>query len=604
MGNKPQQYIHKNQKPQKSKIKTHIPVVQQEKNQEENNLETEFFIFLFNQSRIAEWKKYFEIQKIYNMEDLLSSYQMNKYTKIGKRLNEAETQILNQYLLRQQRKENVKINIKEKQDLKLFKQAESSDEFYRKIRNILIVGITGQGKSTFINTFITAIEQEFKPRENKQFELDFFEIIKIKDSQAKSDTTEVTPYKFTYQNCLFNLIDTPGLADTQGPLKDQKRITQISKYIREELYDKNQKLHAVLFVSQSSTQYEVIESNPSLLQLSILSILKLFGKQMCEFTKHCLTFSDFSAISTQNFESQDSVFYSLRQNQIVNQEFYYQFQNSVFRAEKQGFIEKIHFIKTFLNYRNLFQFISDPNNKGFSLEETTNVIKQRKTIYQELEGLQGKIQKFFKILKQIDENTRKQQIYNNKEEVTKGYQTKIYLTEWEKKPSLKNGRQAYSINCSECSQTCCRACQSQKVKDCVQMIDKAVNNKYIKYCECGHSIEHHSQQDFYFKPKQVLLIEINKELKNEHFSAQKNKISIDSLLRKKEAKRHKIKQKILKVLIIMKDCLTQLLSSALYKLDILDVKAIDFVLKFYPEYKNVLQEFQDIEIQQLGDVEQ
>ncbi|CAD8102852.1 unnamed protein product [Paramecium sonneborni] len=136
------------------------------------------------------------------------------------------------------------------------------------------------------------------------------------------------------------------------------------------------------------------------------------------------------------------------------------------------------------------------------------------------------------------------------------------------------------------------------------MIDKAVNNKYIKYCECGHSIEHHSQQDFYFKPKQVLLIEINKELKNEHFSAQKNKISIDSLLRKKEAKRHKIKQKILKVLIIMKDCLTQLLSSALYKLDILDVKAIDFVLKFYPEYKNVLQEFQDIEIQQLGDVEQ
>lgn len=42
----------------------------------------------------------------------------------------------------------------------------------------------------------------------------------------------------------------------------------------------------------------------------------------------------------------------------------------------------------------------------------------------------------------------------------------------------------------------------------------------------------------------------------------------------------------------MKKCLEKLLSSALYKFDILDVEAYDFVLKFYPDYKKVLDEFE------------
>ena len=43
----------------------------------------------------------------------------------------------------------------------------------------------------------------------------------------------------------------------------------------------------------------------------------------------------------------------------------------------------------------------------------------------------------------------------------------------------------------------------------------------------------------------------------------------------------------------MKNCLTKLLSSALYKLDILDIEAYDFVLKFYPEYEEYIKEFKD-----------
>lgn len=46
--------------------------------------------------------------------------------------------------------------------------------------------------------------------------MDYFEIIKIKNVEAKSDTNEVTSYKFKIGDYVINLIDTPGLGDTEG----------------------------------------------------------------------------------------------------------------------------------------------------------------------------------------------------------------------------------------------------------------------------------------------------------------------------------------------------------------------------------------------------
>ncbi|CAD8093505.1 unnamed protein product [Paramecium primaurelia] len=625
------QQIIKNQKSsqplQQNPIKEENPIKLKKK--DENDLEIEFFKLLADTDRKDKWKTYFKINDIKSMADLLSSYQMNSNTKTGKRLNEAEKQILNNYLLRQSKEEDIQIIIKDIGNLKRLTYNKSPHNI-NKIRNILIVGITGQGKSTFINSFVTAIEREFKPREKgKQFSLDYFEIVKVKDQQAQSDTNEVSSYKFIIGDILINLIDTPGLADTEGLLKDQERITQISKYIEEHLYNKNQNLHAILFVSQSSTQYEVIDSNPTFLQLSMLSILKLFGIEMCAFTKHCLTFSDFTATSTQNFESQDSIFYSVREEQIMikqrqgnqqqnimetlileqdytiqqtqnfqeekkynKEEFYYQFQNSVFRAKKQGFIENIHLKKNLLNYERLYHFIIDDENKGFSLERTVLVINQRTQIKNELGGLQKKLQQFIKVLKSVDENTRKLEIYKNKIKDTKMYESTIYITMWEKMEIVINGKKAYSTNCNECGKTCCKKCESNNLHDCNEMVPSG--SQFI--CQkCNHLGQCHTQEEFYWQSKDVPKIIVDEYLKNEHENANKNKNTIDQLLKQQEIERNETKDQIKKVLVQMKECLQNLLSSALYKLDILDVEAYEFVLKFYPDYKKQLEDFQNMD---------
>lgn len=43
----------------------------------------------------------------------------------------------------------------------------------------------------------------------------------------------------------------------------------------------------------------------------MLSILKLFGKNMCGYTTHILSFSDFTTTNIRNFESPNSIFYAL-----------------------------------------------------------------------------------------------------------------------------------------------------------------------------------------------------------------------------------------------------------------------------------------------------
>ncbi|CAK67999.1 unnamed protein product (macronuclear) [Paramecium tetraurelia] len=630
----PTQQISKNQEK---------PIKQKQK--EENDLEAEFLKFLAIGDRKNKWKTYFKINKITSMADLLSSYQMSETTRTGRRLNEAEKQILNNYLLRQSKEEDIIINYKSIHDLKFLKYIESFDQFKEisltnmKIRNILIVGITGQGKSTFINSFVTAIEREFKPRvKGKELNLDYFVIIKVKDHQAQSDTNEVTSYKFIIDNHLIiNLIDTPGLADTEGLQKDQERITQISKYIEDQIYKKNQNLHAILFVSQSSTQYEVIDGNPSLLQLSMLSILKLFGKEMCAFTKHCLTFSDFTATSTQNFESRDSIFYSVKEQQIlinsrkpdqqehlqetfneaqfkainqpfnteaenneaenkIQEEFYFQFQNSVFRAIKHGFIENIHFQKNLGNYQKLFDFIKNEANDGFKLVATVQVIQQRTQIRTELGGLQHTLLQLIKVLKSVDENTRKLQIYRNKIEDSKMFESVIFLIEWKKEFIFKNKKKAFSTNCNKCNKTCCKACDSKILDHCIEMIEKNVKGvKQIICSRCNHEIEFHTQQEYFWKPEEVQKIIIDESLKQENDNAQKNSSKIKQLLEEQEITRNNTKENIKDVMIKMKECLQGLLSSALYRLDILDVEAYDFVLKFYPDYRKALEEFEDMD---------
>jgi len=110
--------------------------------------------------------------------------------------------------------------------------------------NILVLGETGSGKSTFINYLASyfwggsiikpklAIPAKYlKPTES-----------------VSSETTNCTPYKFTKDRDIYYFIDTPGLSNTQGLTQDN---ININKILRDA--ESLPSLSAILFVINGTT---------------------------------------------------------------------------------------------------------------------------------------------------------------------------------------------------------------------------------------------------------------------------------------------------------------------------------------------------------------
>ncbi|CAD8084244.1 unnamed protein product [Paramecium sonneborni] len=589
-------------------------------------IEYEFLNFIIDENRRKRWQQCLKSFEIFSMEDLISAYGLDKESKIGRRCNEAEHLLLNNYFLKKQKESEAKF---EEQKLitsdyisEYLKNNKISDDiiiiddkqYY--IKNILIVGITGQGKTTFINSFITYLKgfNTSKSYENFQFR---FYVDKPNNKNVQSHTQSVNSYQIIYEDFLFNLIDTPGLGDTEGLEKDQRIVDDIAKFLQSNLYENNQNLHAVLIISQSSTQYEVIDNKLSLLQTSMLSILKLFGKQMSKYAQHCLSFSDFTAANTLNFESPYSIFHSLTESQLqfihenkINQQEqskqlqdpnfstqidinvqdtyqqYYQFQNSVFSVKKLGFIEKIQIKKNIENYSLITQRIK--KSPGFGLLNSVEVIAQRKILKQERDQINLKLKNLILNKNKINDSIRKIQIYQSRIEESSNFEFYEFVTECKREFQPQEG--IYFTNCLQCNKTCCQICavKNEHLSNCIQMIH--LKNKIIcQSCNCLLDKHINEKYRWSFTTEQIKRINLNLQKENENAKSQYEKIK--QIVANLQESLNYVHQDIKITLIQMKKCFETLLSSALYTVDIQDEEAYDFVLRFYPEYKEALQEF-------------
>ncbi|CAG8567153.1 8749_t:CDS:1 [Cetraspora pellucida] len=129
---------------------------------------------------------------------------------------------------------------------------EVSPETTNEVINILVIGQTGVGKSTFINAFAnylkfsslddaksgdlevlipSKIEIE---KDNKSAEVTVGEGDNDEAMQSKGDslTQRCKSYKFYTEKKAIRLIDTPGIGDTRGKDKDMETLENIMAYIK------------------------------------------------------------------------------------------------------------------------------------------------------------------------------------------------------------------------------------------------------------------------------------------------------------------------------------------------------------------------------------
>ena len=142
--------------------------------------------------------------------------------------------------------------------------------------NILIIGETGVGKSTFINAFVNYLSYDSLDNAIKNEELDWLipcsfnyqtmdrsdpmgKIVQTKiqvgedrdevdGSMGSSATQKTMVYPFTQGDTVIRLIDTPGIGDTRGVEKDHENMANILGMLGN--FDN---LHGILFLLKSNS---------------------------------------------------------------------------------------------------------------------------------------------------------------------------------------------------------------------------------------------------------------------------------------------------------------------------------------------------------------
>lgn len=111
-------------------------------------------------------------------------------------------------------------------------------------KTLLIVGKSGDGKTTHINAMINYLM-------GVQYS-DPFRLVMIDEAsgnQAESQTQDIKTYEIKSIFGNLRLIDTPGFGDTRGPERDKEIAKKISKFILEEI---GETIHGLLFIVKSS----------------------------------------------------------------------------------------------------------------------------------------------------------------------------------------------------------------------------------------------------------------------------------------------------------------------------------------------------------------
>ena len=323
----------------------------------------------------------------------------------GKNLNLKKKIIENRKIL------GKKIGSKGKLDYHLYPQFKLTAEQEYCSTNILVVGETGAGKSTWIHALLN-YTQGIQIEENVRYKIfDQTELRKRYEKKygkeygekqsGSSDTDEPAIYDIIpndeyspYENPI-RIIDTAGFGDTRGKKYDEKIRDDIRKMFETSNIES---LNALCLIFKG-TETRSHERTKDILD----KLLSLFGKDIKNNIIVIFTFANFStdamtAITT--LKDKSSPFYQIMGDIEKIPHFFF---NNIayFSDEKDNYYDS--FEKNTLSFSKLFNCIR--NLRRISLESTKEVIRDRIQIKGGITNLNDRLNK---IIENIDISLQKQ----------------------------------------------------------------------------------------------------------------------------------------------------------------------------------------------------
>ncbi|XP_073489025.1 uncharacterized protein [Aquarana catesbeiana] len=420
----------------------------------------------------------------------------------------------------------------------------------KKNKVIMMVGETGSGKTTLINTMVNYI---FGVDWKDEHRIQLIEQSSEK-SQAHSQTSSVTIYQINHDD-LFQIpysltfIDTPGFGDTGGIVQDEK----IMQKIREFFYKcKFREIDAICFVVQSTlarltpTQSYIFDN-----------VLSIFGNDIKD---NIFFFTTFAEVGEPNVLSAimeaDVPCAKSKDGKPV----YFKVNNSMLYAnnhpdEKDHYGCLVHKIQWKMGMESIEKFLLHflPGLASKDLSLTKKVLSERHTLDVVLVGLVQKIEEAMFKQHELKETERNLNQHKTDIESNKDFQFEVTETVKKKIDSETEN----STNCHECSSTCHR--------DCLVYFDSLVY-----FCEvfnirgtchvCGHKSSTHFSEMSYWETfvdkKMKSYVEVKEKYEKEEKMAltpEKVLLKLKDDIKKAEEEAMKLIQEVAKILKRLKE---------------------------------------------------
>ena len=346
--------------------------------------------------------------------------------------------------------------------------------------SFMVVGETGCGKTTLLNSFINSLL-------GVELQDDFrFKIISenFERSQAFSQTSNVNYYNIRSVGGYppVKIIDTPGFGDTRGIKRDKEITAQIKKLFNEEIST----LNAVCFVTKSSNN-RLSHSQKYILS----SILDLFGEDVKEIFVFMLTFCDGGKPNViEPLIEKDCPFSQIIKS-YKDTNWYYKFNNSaIFEDNRDDEFTKMFWkigMKNFIDFKEKLKILP---RKSLSLSKA--VLAQRKYLEDKVQILSNKLKVGLNKMEEIKGIMKIVLNLRGDLKDSKNFTKKIMQPAIKKIPKLPN---YYATTCTICTKTChkeCRIADDDNKKNCSAM-DK---NGYCESCPKKCLWSDHKNRDY------------------------------------------------------------------------------------------------------------
>ncbi|KAL1279581.1 hypothetical protein QQF64_026254 [Cirrhinus molitorella] len=341
---------------------------------------------------------------------------------------------------------------------------QSRDGFYRRYtfgknitkenKTIMMIGATGAGKTTLINSMINYIL-------GVQWEDDFrFVLIDEgkQKSQAESQTSEITAYQINRMDGFqipysLIIVDTPGFGDTRGISQDQKITKQIQEFFSAP--GGIDCIDAVCFVVQASL-YRLTHKQRYIFD----SILSIFGKDIAQNILFLVTFADGKTPPVLEAIKVSEVPCSTNES---GEPLHFKFNNSaVFATNNKSADDEESDCENFdqmfwkLGFSSMKKFFTSLNTmKTQSLCLTQEVLKERQQLEVHVQGLQPQINAGLTKLDEIKKTRAALEQHKAEMDANKDYEYELEVTV---PKQIVNNTGYYLFNCQTCHFTCYDKC--------------------------------------------------------------------------------------------------------------------------------------------------